>query len=113
MAGKKTDAKPRKRRPAATPEAREKQLVSLAVDLAEKQLREGTASNQVIIHYLKLGTERERLEREMLEKKTQLVGAQAQAVQSAQRVESLYSDALAAMKRYSGQADHDEDSEIQ
>ena len=53
------------RRPALTPEARENQLISLAVDLAEKQLQEGTASSQVITHYLKLGSTKERIEKEV------------------------------------------------
>lgn len=103
MPRKKSEPEVAPRRPAATPEAREKQLISLAVDLAEKQLRDGTASNQVIIHYLKLGSTREKLERKMLEKKTELVSAQAESVQSAKRVEELYSDALMAMKKYGGQ----------
>ena len=62
----------RKIRPALTPEARENQLISLAVDLAEKQLQEGTASSQVITHYLKLGSMRERLEREKLEEENKI-----------------------------------------
>lgn len=91
-----------KMRPALTPEARENQLVSLAVDLAEKQLREGTASSQVITHYLKLGSTKERLEKEMLEKQKELIDAKTQNLKSAQRVEELYADALNAMKSYSG-----------
>ena len=63
----------RKIRPALTPEARENQLISLAVDLAEKQLQEGTASSQVITHYLKLGSTKERIEREILEKQKELI----------------------------------------
>lgn len=102
MASRKKQTEKESIRPASTPEAREGQLISLAVDLAEKQLRDGTASNQVIIHYLKLGTKRERLEEEMLAKKTELVTAQAESVKSAQRVEELYSDALKAMRVYSG-----------
>lgn len=89
-------------RPASTPEARENQMISLAVDLAEKQLREGTASNQVIVHYLRLGSKKARLEQEMLAKRTELIAAQAESVKSAQRVEELYSEALAAMRLYSG-----------
>lgn len=96
-------------RPAATPEARENQMVSLAVDLAEKQLREGTASSQVIVHYLKLGTRKEKLEQEMLEKKTELVTAQAEAVRSAKKVEELYSEAMEAMRKYSGSGDYGDD----
>ena len=102
MANRKKKLEKESIRPAPTPEARENQLISLAVDLAEKQLRNGTASNQVILHYLKLGTKKERLEEEMLARKTELVAAQADSVKSAQRVEELYSEALAAMRVYSG-----------
>lgn len=89
-------------RPAPTPEARENQLISLAVDLAEKQLRDGTASNQVIIHYLKLGTKKEKLEEEMLARRTELITAQAESVKSSKHVEELYSEALQAMRIYQG-----------
>lgn len=92
----------RRMRPALTPEARENQLVALAVDLAEKQLREGTASSQVITHYLKLGTARERLEREKLEMEKEMLRAKTDALQSTKRVEELYSNALNAMRQYSG-----------
>ena len=92
----------RKIRPALTPEARENQMISLAVDLAEKQLIEGTASSQVITHYLKLGSTKERLEKEKLEEENKLLKARTEALQSAKRVEELYADAIAAMKRYSG-----------
>lgn len=97
----------RKMVPAVTPEGREKQLISLAVDLAERQLEEGTASAQVITHYLKLATTRERIENEILEKQKELISAKTEALQSAKRVEELYSNALAAMRAYSGQ-NHDE-----
>ena len=90
-------------RPALTPEAREKQLISLAVDLAEKQLQEGTASSQVITHYLKLGSTKERLEKEKLAEENKLLKAKTEAIQSQKRVEELYSEALNAMRRYSGQ----------
>lgn len=93
----------KKIRPATTPEARENQLIALAVDLAEKQLLEGTASSQVITHYLKLGTQKERIEREMLEKKKDLIVAKTENLQSAKRIEELYSNALKAMQNYSGQ----------
>ena len=76
---------PRRRR-ATTPEARENQLVSLAVDLAEKQLREGTASSQVISHYLKLGTSREQLEQERLRRENKLLEARVEAIESQKRV---------------------------
>lgn len=94
---------PRRRPPATSVEARENQLISLAVDLAERQLSEGTASSQVITHYLKLGTTKERLEKEKLEKENELLKAKTEAIQSAKRVEELYKDALNAMRSYSGQ----------
>ena len=88
-------------RPALTPEARENQLVSLAVDLAEKQLREGTASSQVITHYLKLGSTKERIEKEILEK---------QNLKSIENSEKLYADALKAFRGYSGHGDEVDDA---
>ncbi len=103
-----SDSSTRKMRPALTPEARENQLVSLAVDLAEQQLRDGTASSQVITHYLKLGSTKERLEKERLEEENKLLRAKTEALQSQKKVEELYTEALKAMRRYSGQGDSDE-----
>ena len=102
---------PKKIRPATTPEARENQLIALAVDLAEKQLIEGTASSQVITHYLKLGSTKERIEREILEKQKALIEAKTENLQSAKRIEELYTNAINAMKNYSGQNDSSEDEE--
>ena len=98
----------RKRRPAISTEARESQLISAAVDLAEKQLIEGTASSQVITHYLKLGTAKEKLEREKLEQEIEMLKAKTKAMESAEEVEKLYRDALNAMRNYSGQGDSDD-----
>lgn len=98
----------RRRPPATTPEARENQLIALAVDLAEKQLSEGTASSQVISHYLKLGSTKERIEKEILQSQRELIKAKTEAIQSAKRVEELYSNALNAMRSYSGRT-QDED----
>ena len=95
-------------RPALTPEARENQLVSLAVDLAEKQLLEGTASSQVITHYLKLGSTKERIEKEILEQQKELIAAKTKSLKSAERMEELYANAINAMRRYGGQGDSDE-----
>lgn len=100
---KATNQPTRRRPPATTPEARENQLISLAVDLAEKQLSEGTASSQVISHYLKLGSTKERLEKERLMKENELLTAKTEALKSSKRVEELYKDALSAMRSYSGQ----------
>lgn len=99
---------PRRRRPALSPEARENQLIALAVDLAEKQLMNETASSQVITHYLKLGSTKDRIEREILEKQKELIEAKTQSLQSAQRIEELYTNALNAMRAYSGQSESDE-----
>lgn len=98
----------RKRRPAMTPEARENQMISLAVDLAEQQLIDGTASSQVITHYLKLGSSREKIEQAILETKKELNEAKTENLQSAKRIEELYSEALSAMRDYSGKGDSDD-----
>ena len=95
------EATPKKKlKPASTPEARENQLISLAVDLAEKQLREGTASSQVISHFLKLGSTKEKLELEKLKKENELLVAKTESLQSAKRVEELYAEAMDAFKGY-------------
>lgn len=96
-------------RPALTPEARENQLISLAVDLAEKQLQEGTASSQVITHYLKLGSTKERLEKEKLAEENKLLRARTEALQSAKKQEELFEQAIKAMRRYSGNGDDDDE----
>lgn len=98
-------------RPALTPEARENQLIYLATDLAEQQLRDGTASSQVITHYLKLGTTKERIEKEILEKQKELITAKTEALQSAKRIEELYANAISAMRRYSGNGESEDESE--
>ena len=104
-----SSASTRKTRPALTPEARENQLISLAVDLAEQQLRDGTASSQVITHYLKLGSTKERIEKEILEKQKDLIVAKTKAYQSSDELKELYKDALTAMLSYSGHGDSEDD----
>lgn len=91
-------------RPALTPDAREQQMISLAVDCAEKQLLEGTASSQVIVHYLKLATKKERIENEIREEQKKLIEAKTENLQSAKRVEELYQKAMEAMSVYTGHA---------
>jgi len=91
------------RRTPTTDQAREHQLVSAAMDLAEKQLREGTASSQVITHFLKLGSTRERLEQDRLRRENELLQAKVESMASAKRVEELYAAALDAMRSYAGQ----------
>lgn len=92
----------RRQRPAITQEGQENQMCAMAMDLAAKQLREGTASSQVITHFLKLASTKEKLEKEILEKQKELLAAKTEALQSAQRIEELYADAIDAMKEYSG-----------
>ena len=94
----------RNKAPAKGLEARENQLISLAVNLAEKQLTEGTASSQVITHYLKLGSSKDRLEKDILESKKELLTAKTDAIKSTQKSEALYQEALDAMKLYGGQS---------
>lgn len=110
MSHSKKDDKPRKRRaPAKTPESRENQMINLAVDLAEKQLLDGTASSQVITHFLKLGSTKEKIEKEILQEQKTLIKAKTEAMQSAKRVEELYQNALDAMRAYSGHDSGGED----
>lgn len=97
--------------PALTPEARENQLIYLATELAEQQLRDGTASSQVITHFLKLGTTREKIEKEILEKQKDLVEAKTKALKTAEATEELYTNAINAMRLYSGQKSSKENDE--
>lgn len=97
----------KKSRPALTAEGREKQLISLAIDCAEKQLREGTASSQVITHYLKLGSTKNLLEMEKLQKENELLKAKTEAIKSVKSQEELYAKAIAAIRRYSGAGEED------
>lgn len=83
-------------------------MIAAAIDLAEMQLLNGTASSQVLTHFLKLGTIRERKELEYLELQKDLIKAKTESIQSAQRVEELYTNALNAMRHYSGNRGNDE-----
>lgn len=107
-----TNKKERRIRPGLTPEAREDQLVALATNLAEKQLMEGTASSQVISHFLKIGSTKERIEKEILQEQKDLIKAKTEAIKSEKRVEELYSNALNAMRRYAGQEVIDEEENL-
>jgi len=91
------------RAPAQTPEDRENQLVSLAYDLAEKQIRAGTASSQVLTQFLKLGSSREKAEQEKIRNENALLATKKELMESQKAVEALYSEALEAMRAYSGQ----------
>jgi len=99
---------PSRRPPAETPEARENQLIAAAVNLAEKQLLDGTAAPSVITHYLRLASGRERLEREKLERENEVLRAKAEAYESNRQAEELYSKAIEAMRSYSGSYNEDD-----
>jgi hypothetical protein len=98
----------RKIRPPLTPEAEENQLISLATDLVKQRLIDGTASSQETTHFLKLGSSKARVEKEILERQRDLIVAKTEALQAANRIEELYTDAINAMRRYSGHGDSDE-----
>ena len=99
----------RRRPPARSLEARENQMISYAMDLAEKRLIEGTATSQEVTHFLKLGTTLALLEKEKLRNENALTKAKIDALESQKRSEALYQDALDAMKRYSGKEQDDEE----
>lgn len=99
----------RQRKNARSVEQRENQMIALAVDLAEKQLIEGTASSQVITHYLKLGSTKERLEKEIMAKQKDLLEAKTEAIQSAKRQEELLTEAIRAFTLYRGETVDDSD----
>lgn len=98
-----------RRPPATTPEARENQLIAQAVDLASKQMTDGSASAQVITHYLKLGSTREKLEQERLAAEIELSKAKMEGMASMARTEELMNKALNAFRSYSGQPIEDSD----
>lgn len=105
---KSSESLPKTRR-ASSIEAREEQLIALAVDRAEEQLRNGTASSQLITHFLRLGSTKEKTEQLKLQKEIALLDAKAESYKSQKRVEELYSKALEAMRKYSGNGDVDID----
>lgn len=109
MGNKSTSAPSSRRRPGLTPAARENQLIADAYDLAEKQIREGTASSQIITHFLKLGTTKMELEKEKLKNENELIKAKRESLQASQHSEELYNNAIEAMRRYAGQGASEEE----
>jgi hypothetical protein len=104
--GPKPDRNPK--RPALTPEARENQLIALAIDVVEERLRNGTASSQETTHFLKLGTTKARLEKEILEEQKKLITAKTKAIESQDELKEMYAEALKALRSYQGQGDSDD-----
>lgn len=109
-AGTKKDVQA-KRPPATTPEGREQQLIALAMEATEKRIRDGTASAQELVHFLKAGSPTAKLERQILEKQKELLVAKTAAIESQKRVEELYANALSAMRAYSGDPEKGNDYE--
>lgn len=97
---------------ATSPEAREDQLISLAVDRAEELLRSGNAPTSIIVHYLKLGTTKERIEKEILEAQKELYIAKTDAIKASKEMGELYKSAMDAMRAYHGQTDDDDEEEL-
>ena len=103
MARRKSDEDGRRRRkPATSPEARENEISSSAYDLAEEQIKTGTASSQVITHFLKMGSSRERLEQQRIAHENELLQVKREQIENQSRIEELYSAAIDAMRAYSG-----------
>jgi|RhiMethySRZTD1v2_1073278.scaffolds.fasta_scaffold1191907_1 hypothetical protein len=108
---KPSDRERRRRKPATSPEEREQQIASKAYDLAEEQIEGGTASSQVITHFLKAGSTREQLEQQKIQHENELSLVKKEAMESQSRIEELYMGAIDAMRSYSGNPSdpHDED----
>lgn len=106
-------AKSKGQRPAATPEGREEQIQALAMDLAYKRLKDGTASNQLICEIIKSASTERRLKKDIMEAQKELLVAKTEAIHDQKDMKEMYSKALAAMKSYSGAMEvDDEDEEI-
>lgn len=102
---KKTNSKVHDMMPPLTPEGQENKNISLAMDLAEQQLRDGTASSAVIVHFLKLGTEKSKLEREKLIHENELLRVKAKSIEASSHSDELTNKVLEALKRYGGGLD--------
>ena len=98
-----------KLRPALNPDARENQMIALAMDLVEQRLRDGTASSQETTHFLKLASPKNKLEQERLKLENELVAAKTKALADAQEIKVLYEEALKAMRRYGGHGDEEDE----
>lgn len=108
----KTDQKVRsvkRGRPATTPQGRENQIISAAYDLAEQRILNGTASSQEIVHFLRMGSEKEKLERAKLVEENKLLKARTKSLEASTNIEQLLKEGLMAL---SGYRVHDDDGEI-
>lgn len=103
--------KDKKTRPALSPEARENQLIALAVDLVEQRLRDGTASSQETTHFLKLASTKSRKELDMMDKQMELMSAKTESIKAEKARDEMFKEAIEAMKRYSGNGDKNDADE--
>lgn len=103
-----TSGPKRRQKPSLDPEVRENQLIALAIDLVEQRLLDGTASSQETTHFLKLATQKSRLENKLLEAQASLAVAKKEKVESDKRTEELFAEAIAAFRNYSGQGEPEE-----
>jgi hypothetical protein len=110
--GERTEEVKKKRRSALSPEARENQMISLAYDFVEERLRNGTATSQEATYFLKLGSTREKLEKKILEEQAEYLVAKREAIESAKRIEDLYSEAIKAVRVYQGVGDDEQDPNL-
>ena len=99
---KSSEGEQRRRKPATSPEAREQQLASLAYDVAEEQLASGTASSQVVPHFLKAGSSREKMEQMRMEHEIEMMKVKREAIRNQERADEMFSEALKAMRSYQG-----------
>ena len=99
----------KKRKAARTPDARENQLISLAYDLAEQRLLNGTASSAEVVQLMKWGSKQSRLEQELNETKIELMKAKKEAIESSKRFEEMFQEAMGAFRRYNGIYDEEVD----
>lgn len=100
--------KTRRRPPARTPEERQNQLISLAYDLVEERLRDGTATSQETTQFIRMGSMREQVELERLRRENELIRAKMEALESAKHMEEIYANAISAMRSYSGSDDEED-----
>lgn len=98
--------------PAKTPEARENQILARAWDLIEERILDGTASNALLVQCLRMGSSKERFEKDLINTRIENLQAKTQAIEAEKRVDELYAKALDAMRIYSGQRPFDDDEEV-
>lgn len=102
----------KKTKSARSPDAVENILINLAIDVAEKQLRNGTASSQVITHFLKLASSKERLEKQRLQEEVKLLRSKTENMETNKNIETLYAEALNAMSTYGTPFGDEDDEEL-